>query len=33
MVSKAFENKITGASILPNVKHSDHCPVVVEVDI
>jgi len=33
MVSKAFENKIVGASILPNVKHSDHCPVVVEVDI
>ncbi len=33
MVSKAFENKITGASILPNVKHSDHCPVVVEADI
>jgi len=33
MVSKEFENKITGASILPNVKHSDHCPVVVEAEM
>ncbi len=31
MVSSEFENKITDASILPEVKHSDHCPVVVNV--
>ncbi len=27
MISKEFENKITGASILKDVVHSDHCPV------
>jgi exodeoxyribonuclease III len=32
MVSKEFESKITDASILPEVKHSDHCPIVVEAD-
>ncbi|NOZ36337.1 MAG: exodeoxyribonuclease III [Chlorobi bacterium] len=32
MVSKEFELKIKGASILPDVKHSDHCPVVLEAD-
>jgi len=32
MVSKEFEHKITDASILPDVKHSDHCPVVVFAD-
>ncbi len=32
MVSKEFEDKIIGASILQNVKHSDHCPVVVIAD-
>ena len=31
MVSKETEDKITGASILPEVKHSDHCPVVVKI--
>ncbi len=32
MVSKEFESKIKNASILPDVKHSDHCPVVIEAD-
>ncbi len=32
MVSKEFEAKIKNASILPDVKHSDHCPVVIEAD-
>lgn len=32
MVSAEFEDAILGASILPNVKHSDHCPVVVLAD-
>ena len=32
IVSKEFENKITSASILPEAKHSDHCPVVVTAD-
>lgn len=32
MVSSEFENKIIRASVLPDVKHSDHCPVVVEAD-
>jgi len=32
MVSKSIKNKITGAYILQNVVHSDHCPVVVEID-
>ena len=32
MISSACENKITGAGILPEAKHSDHCPVVVTID-
>ncbi len=32
MVNKEFEDKILGASILPDVKHSDHCPVLIKVD-
>ncbi len=32
MVNKEFEAKIKNASILPDVKHSDHCPVVIEAD-
>jgi len=32
MISKEFEGNIIGASILADVKHSDHCPVVVEAD-
>ncbi len=32
MVSKNLEDKIKNAYILPDVKHSDHCPVVAEVD-
>lgn len=30
MVSKTLENRLSRALILPEVKHSDHCPVVVE---
>jgi len=29
--SKALEKSIKGAEILPMVKHSDHCPIVVEI--
>ena len=32
MVSKEFNDSVKGASILPDVKHSDHCPVVVLAD-
>lgn len=32
MISSEYENKIIGAHILPEVKHSDHCPVVVLAD-
>ncbi len=32
MISKELEDKIIAASILPEVKHSDHCPVTVDVD-
>jgi len=32
-ISKALENKISDAEILKDVKHSDHCPVLVEIDI
>ncbi len=32
-VSKALEGKIKDAIILPNVKHSDHCPTYAELDI
>lgn len=30
MVSAPLEDRITAARILPDVKHSDHCPIVVE---
>lgn len=32
MVSNEMANRLTGAAILPNAKHSDHCPVVVEIN-
>ncbi len=32
MVSKELEDKIIASSILPEVKHSDHCPVGVEIE-
>ena len=31
-VSKPLESSITSAAILPEVKHSDHCPVVLEIN-
>ena len=31
MVSKTLENRLSRAVILPEVKHSDHCPVLVEI--
>ncbi|XCI75195.1 MAG: exodeoxyribonuclease III [Flavobacteriales bacterium] len=33
MVSKPLEGKIRRALILPEAKHSDHCPVVLEIDM
>ena len=30
LVSEPMQNRLTAARILPDVKHSDHCPVVVE---
>lgn len=32
LASKAFEGKLTRAAILPEARHSDHCPSLVEVD-
>ncbi len=32
-VSTSLENKITHAAIHPDVKHSDHCPVVLEIGL
>lgn len=32
-VTKALKNKLKDAYILPDVKHSDHCPVYLELDI
>ncbi|MBS9774844.1 MAG: exodeoxyribonuclease III [Tenacibaculum sp.] len=32
MVSEPLKNNISDAYILPNVKHSDHCPIVVELN-
>ncbi|NOU59850.1 exodeoxyribonuclease III [Marinifilum caeruleilacunae] len=32
MISESLQEKLKGASILANVVHSDHCPIVVEVD-
>ncbi|WP_040670302.1 exodeoxyribonuclease III [Nitritalea halalkaliphila] len=33
MVSEALVPQVKGAGILPDVHHSDHCPVAVEIDI
>jgi exodeoxyribonuclease III len=33
MVTTSLENKIQRAYILPQAKHSDHCPAVLEIDI
>lgn len=33
MVSKALEGKIRQAAILPDARHSDHCPVLLDLDI
>ena len=33
MVSNSLENKMKRVAILPEAKHSDHCPVLVELDI
>jgi exodeoxyribonuclease-3 len=32
MVSQSLENQLKSASILPDVKHSDHCPILVDID-
>ena len=32
MVSESLRERLKGASILADVVHSDHCPVVVEID-
>ncbi len=32
MVSQSLENKLKRAAILPEAKHSDHCPILVELD-
>ena len=32
MISSELEDKLTRASILPEAKHSDHCPLLVELD-
>ncbi len=33
MASKGLENNLVGARILPEAKHSDHCPSVLELDL
>lgn len=33
MVTKPLEDKISRAYILPEAKHSDHCPIAVELDV
>jgi exodeoxyribonuclease-3 len=33
MVSEKLVPRLKGASILPSAKHSDHCPVVVEIEV
>ncbi len=33
MVSEPLKNKMVRAAILPEAKHSDHCPVMVELDL
>jgi len=32
LVNESMENRLTRALILPEAKHSDHCPVLVEID-
>ena len=32
-VSNTLQQNIKNATILPNIKHSDHCPIVLEIDI
>ena len=32
MVTENLENQLERASILPEAKHSDHCPILLEVD-
>ena len=32
-VSKSLEESIKSATILPDIKHSDHCPIYVELDL
>ncbi|GEP50209.1 exodeoxyribonuclease III [Flavobacterium noncentrifugens] len=32
LVTKSIEDRLTRAVILPDAKHSDHCPVLVEID-
>lgn len=32
MVSQELQNRLKSAVILPNIKHSDHCPVVLEIE-
>ena len=32
MVSLPLEGKLSGAAILPHIQHSDHCPVVLDLD-
>ena len=33
LVSKSLESKMTRATILPEAKHSDHCPILIELDL
>ncbi len=33
MVTAGLEGRLHGAAILPDVVHSDHCPIVVEIDL
>lgn len=33
MVSDTLKDKMTRAAILPEAKHSDHCPILLELDI
>lgn len=33
MIPEEYLSRLKGASILPDVKHSDHCPIVIEVDV
>ena len=33
MVSDSLREKMTRVAILPEAKHSDHCPVLVELDV